>query len=80
MNLNDIRANAYQNASKAESKDEKTSEKPLFSDVNVEIGKILSQNVKKDQKNINQQKTQQSQTGLIKVPAKEKGTVLVPCC
>ena len=72
MNLNDIRANAYQNASKAESKDEKTSEKPLFSDVNVEIGKILSQNVKKDQKNINQQKTQQSQTGLIKVPAKEK--------
>ena len=44
MNLNDIRANAYQNASKAESKDEKTSEKPLFSDVNVEIGKILSQN------------------------------------
>ena len=72
MNLNDIRANAYQNASKAESKDEKTSEKPLFSDVNIEIGKILSQNVKKDQKNINQQKTQQSQTGLIKVPAKEK--------
>ena len=35
MNLNDIRANAYQNAGKVESKEEKTTQKPLFSDVNV---------------------------------------------
>ena len=76
MNLNDFRANAYQSASKQDEKNKKEDQsfqKPLFSDVNAEIGKILQQNVKNNKSSTNQN-NEKIKNGIIKVPEQDKKT------
>ena len=76
MNLNDFRANAYQSAGKHDEKnkkEEQSFQKPLFSDVNAEIGKILQQNVKNN-KSSTDQNNEKIKNGIIKVPEQDKKT------
>lgn len=76
MNLNDFRANAYQSAGKQDEKnkkEEQSFQKPLFSDVNAEIGKILQQNVKNN-KSSTDQNNEKIKNGIIKVPEQDKKT------
>ena len=76
MNLNDFRANAYQSAGKQDEKnkkEEQSFQKPLFSDVNAEIGKILQQNVKNN-KSSTDQNNEKIKNRIIKVPEQDKKT------